>query len=185
MTDRFARIRRVALTGAILAATVVPGLAQEPSAAHVDAAKAAVEAIGATRQFDNILLGAALNLKRELIQLSPDQEAIISATVDETALNLAGRRGDLETEAARVYASYFTQEELNAIAEFYSSTAGQKLLAEGPKATRDVLRAADIWGRGIARDLASETNTALNARLGGTTDPNVAVDGTPQAPQTQ
>ena len=181
--------RRAAATLAV--ATVLAGGAMAPAAAqdvsetHLTAAREAVEAIGATRQFDNILLAAALNLKSQLIQTNPDKQDIISATVDETAIALAGRRGDLETEAARVYAAYFTEAELQAIAEFYNSDAGKKLIGEGPKATRDVLRAADIWSRGVARDLAEEAGKALETRLGGATEPNIAVDGTPQAPQTQ
>ena len=179
------------LTGRAIAAPVLvalalagPASAQDVSDAHLAAARDAVGAIGATQQFDNILLGAALNLKSQLIQTNPDQQAVISATVDEVALQLAGRRGDLETEAARVYANYFTEGELASIAEFYGSEAGQKLIANGPQATRDVLRAADIWGRGIGRDLAQSVGTVLQERIGGAA-PAQAPDGTPQAPATQ
>ena len=178
---------RSATVGFALAVTLsTSALAQDaPSASHLDAARSAIEAIGATRQFDSILISAALNLKSQLIQDNPDQEAIISATVDETALSLAGRRGDLESEAARIYATLFSEAELTTIAEFYRSDAGQKLIANGPAATRGVLQAADIWGRGVARDLAEATGTALRERIGGDAPTVTAPDGTPQAPQTQ
>ena len=176
--------RRMAGPLLVAAALVAPAAAQEIAESHLSAAREAIAAIGATSQFDNILLGTALNLKSELIQTNPDQQLIISATVDETALQLAGRRGDLETEAARVYANYFTEEELTGIAEFYNSEAGKKLLANGPQATRDVLRAADIWSVGIARDLAQSVGTVLQERLGGG-QPAQAPDGSVQAPATQ
>ena len=143
-------------------------VAQDVSESHLQAARQAITAIRATQQFDNILPAAALGLKSQLIQADPNLEPIISATVDEKAIELAGRRRDLETEAARVYANYFTEDELLTIAQFYGSEAGQKLLANGPIATRDVLRAADIWGRGVARDLAESVNTALDERAGQT-----------------
>ena len=184
----FARTHlRSAVAGLAFAAALCTGtFAQDaPSASHLETARSAIEAIGATRQFDSILISAALTLKSQLIQDNPDQETIISATVDETALSLAGRRGDLENEAARIYAALFTEEELAAIAEFYQSEAGKKLIAAGPTATRNVLRAADIWSRGVARDLAEATGAALRERIGSDA-PNVsAPDGTPQAPQTQ
>ena len=180
----FAKLAKSTAGGLALLVVATGAQAQDIDEAHLAAARDAVGAIRATQQFDNILLAAALNLKSQLIQTNPDLQDIISATVDETALSLAGRRGDLEDEAARVYAAYFSEEELRSIADFYASTAGQKLLAEGPKATRDVLRAADIWGRGIARDLAEEAGKALQARVGDT-EPSVAVDGTPEAPKTQ
>ena len=177
---------RAALAGmALLATLAAPARAQEPTSAHLDAARAAIGAIRATDQFDNILLAAGLNLKSQLIQANPDKQDIISATVDEVTLSLAGRRGDLENEAARVYANYFSETELAAIAEFYESEAGRKLLQSGPQATRDVLRAADIWSRGVARDLQEAVSDALSKRLGATGAPTVAEDGTPKAPQAQ
>ena len=181
-------LRALALTAALAtglgAVLAVPAAAQEVTESHLAAARDAIGAIGATSQFDSIILGAALNLKSQLIQANPDQQAIISATVDETALALAGRRGDLEAEAARVYANYFTEGELRAIADFYGTEAGQKLIANGPQATRDVLRAADIWSRGVARDLSVEAGKALNERLGGG-EATPAPDGSVQPPATQ
>lgn len=41
-----------------------PALAQEPSAEHLAAARGAIDAIGATNQFDAILPNAARNLKQ-------------------------------------------------------------------------------------------------------------------------
>jgi len=121
---------------------------------HLAAARAAISAIKATDQFDSILPGVARDLKGELIQKDPNLESIISTAVDEQALALAARRADLENEAARAYAVSFNEEELNAITGFYNSTAGKKLLSEGPIVTREVMKAASIWQRGIARDLA-------------------------------
>ena len=179
--------RAARVGGSILVAGMLalPAAAQEePSESHLAAARDAVGSIRATVEFDNILLAQALNLKSQLIQANPDQQATISATVDEVALQLAGRRGDLEAEAARIYANYFTEDELRSIADFYGSTAGEKLLANGPQATRDLLQAADIWGRGIARDLGVSVNEALNERLA-TGDATPTVDGSVQAPATQ
>ena len=166
------RITTTVCAGVTALLLLSPASAQEQvTASHLEAARAAISAINATSRFDNILPSTALSLKSQLIQDNPNLESVISATVDEKTLEIAGRRGDLETEAALVYATYFSEAELRAIADFYASEAGQKLLTEGPKATRDVLRAADIWSRGVARDLAESTGAALNERVGGTAEP--------------
>ena len=180
----FGKARAGVLSVALAAAFTATAFAQEPSAEHLQAARAAIDAIGATDQFDSILIGAALNLKTRLIQDNPNFETVIGATVDETALSLAGRRTDLENEAARIYAGLFTQEELQAIADFYSTEAGQKLIQAGPRATREVLRAADIWSRGVGRDLAEEVGTKLQERIANNAAVN-APDGTPQAPRVE
>lgn len=146
-----------------VAAMVQPVQAQDISETHLDAAHQAIAAIRATEQFDAILPNAARALKAELIQKNPDLQEIIIETVDETAIALASRRADLEREAALAYARVLSEEQLNQIAEFYNSEAGKKLIEVGPIATREVIQAAEIWQRGIARDLAAQTAEKLAA----------------------
>src|SRR5690606_25335399 len=109
---------------------------------------------------------ASQALKAELIQKNPDLVDLINATVEENALALAPRRADLEKEAALAYARVFSEEELKAVTTFYTSPAGQKLLTDGPIVTREVLKAADIWQRGVARDLAQNTGRQIQAAVG-------------------
>lgn len=161
---KFAGLGRIAAATVILSSfafgTAVK--AQEVTDEQLKAARAAIAAIGATAQFDNILPGLAERLKAGLIQDSPNYEDQISQTVDATALALAPRRADLEKEAATNYAKAFTVEELKAIADFYSSDVGKKLLKDGPIASRETNRAADIWAQGIARDLQKNASDELS-----------------------
>ncbi|WP_420962875.1 DUF2059 domain-containing protein [Brucella sp. IR073] len=149
------------LAALAMIAGVSAASAQEISESHLAAARQAIAAIDATEQFDAILPRAAQALKAELIQKDPNLEDVITKTVDEKALALAARRADLETEAARAYAKSFSEDELKAISAFYESPAGKKLIAEGPIVTREVLRAANIWQNGIARDLAQSVGETL------------------------
>ena len=135
--------------------------AQDVPPEHVQAARAAIAALGVTDRFDNILPNVSERLKVQLIQAYPNLEDTIASKVDEEALKLAPRRGDLEREAALVYAKAFTIDELKAMTEFYSSDAGKKLLKDGPIATRELVKAADIWTAGVARDLEKQANDAL------------------------
>ena len=155
----------VALGALALTATAgSPALAQDIAAPHLAAARSALSALHATDEFDIILPSAAQALKNELIQKNPDLQEIIIEVVDQTAFTLAARRGDLEREAATVYARAFSEGELTEIATFYTSAAGKKLLEQGANVTREVLMAADIWQRGIARDLAQQVGEELTKR---------------------
>lgn len=159
--------------------------AEEVTEDQIKAARATIEALGVTAQFDGILPAVAERLKAQLIQASPNFEEIISSTVDAKALALAPRRGDLERESATIYAKTFTTEELQAIAAFYSSEAGQKLLRDGPIATREMVKAADIWGAGISRDLAQESDKEMEKLIGEKikADPGVATTPAVETPQ--
>ncbi|WP_274628971.1 DUF2059 domain-containing protein [Arvimicrobium flavum] len=162
------RVRRTAAAVAAVAMVAVasPSFAQEISEAHMKAARAAVDAINATDFYDDILPNAAAALKRELIQKNPDLTPDITAIVDAKALELAGRRTDLEKESAMAYARVLSEEDLNAIAAFYTSPAGLNLLKDGPIVTREVAKAAEIWKNGIARDLAEQVGKQLEEKVG-------------------
>ncbi len=170
---RFSGLGRFASV-AVIAGGLFMGVsaqAQEISAEHVQAARAAITALGATDRLDNILPSISERLKAQLIQAYPNLEDKISETVDAEAIKLAPRRGDLEREAALVYAKAFSVEELNAISAFYTSDAGKKLLKDGPIAIRELMKAADIWTAGVARDLEKQANDALLKEVGTTEQP--------------
>ena len=138
----------------------------EISPSHLAAARAAIKAISATEQFDNILPNAATQVKSEFIPNNPDKENEISDMVDDRALKFASRRGDLENEIARIYARMFKEDELNQIAQFYTSEAGKKLLAQGPAATREMMQSAEVWRNGIVRDLRQSGMEGMNEIYG-------------------
>jgi len=140
-------------------------LAQAVSDSHLKEARAAIAAIHATDRFDAFLGNTARELKNELMRKDPNLERIISETVEEEAINLAARRSDLEKEVARIYAKYFTEEELKQIAAFYSSDAGKKLLSQGPNAVVDADGAYNIWRQGIAQDLAANVGRNLTQKM--------------------
>ncbi|MCX8999838.1 DUF2059 domain-containing protein [Rhizobiaceae bacterium BDR2-2] len=173
---RFAGVGRAAVIAVLLSgiAMTVPARAQEPSEEQIKAAREAITALGVTDQFDNILPMIAERLKAAHIQTYPDLQQQISDIVDEKALALVQRRADLERESAAIYAKTFSVQELNDIAAFYRTEAGKKLLKDGPIAMRELLRAADIWGAGIDRDL----NTSVAEELQKVVSAPVPAEGT-------
>ncbi len=158
--------RTLAATLIVSASLVSAAKAQDVSDEQIKAARAAIDAIGATAGFDNILPSLSMRTKSALIQASPNHEAEINAVVDEQALALAPRRADLEREAATTYAKTFSMEELKAISDFYTSPAGKKLLTDGPIATRGIMKAAEIWAAGVSRDLQVESGKKLETIIG-------------------
>lgn len=168
LAKRACRFGAVSALGLI--AALAPAGAQDISESHTRAARQAISAIDATDQYDEVLPQAARALKGELIRKNPNLVDVINATVDEETLALVSRRADLEREAALAYARVFSEDELGAIAEFYESPAGQKLIEDGPIVTREVTEAAEIWQRGIARDLAQNVGEKIEAEAGESID---------------
>jgi len=139
--------------------------AQEATPEHLEAARNALDALGITEQFDEILPNQADLVQSQLTQVYPNYHEMIDQVVTDTAISLASRRGDLENEAAQIYAKIFSQEELVALADFYNSDVGQKFIQYGPIAARELSQAGDIWARGIARDLNAQAQQDLSQRI--------------------
>ncbi|MDB5550531.1 MAG: hypothetical protein JWL86_515 [Rhizobium sp.] len=162
--SQFGKLTAAAIIVAGLGATAVRA-ADGVTPEQLKAARATIAAVGATTKFDVILPTIAEQLKQQLIQATPNFEPIINEVVDGKAIEFAKRRTDLENEAAKVYATSFTLEELNQITAFYTSPAGKKLIANGPIALRELNKAADIWATGVSRDLTKAASDAIEAKL--------------------
>ena len=150
----------ITLALSIMAST---SFAQDYSASHIAKAKEALNATKATESFDSILFKAAAQLKNQLTANSPDKADQISIVVDEEAIALAARRGDLENEAARLFASTFSEQELGELAGFFLTSTGKKYLEATPILARELTKSARIWANGINRDLAKNAQAKLAA----------------------
>lgn len=139
---------------AVTLAMPMAARAQEVAESHLSAARKAITATRATATFDSILFNASAGLKNQLSAKDPDKADSISNIVDEEAIALAARRGDLEGEAARLFANSFTEAELNEIAAFFGSETGTKYLTATPVLARELGKSARVWANGISRDLA-------------------------------
>lgn len=162
---QFFKILTISATLMFSGAHVHNAIAQDATAEHITAAKAALDALVVTDSFDSILPRAAEQIKANLTLANPNFSDDISIAVDDEAIKLASRRADLENEAANIYAKNFSIEELNAIATFYNSETGKKLLKASPAMGRELLRAAEIWGAGITRDLNEASSKVLSEKL--------------------
>ena len=162
---QFFKILTISATLMFSGAHVNNAIAQDATPEHITAAKAALDALVVTDSFDSILPRAAEQIKANLTLANPNFSDDISIAVDDEAIKLASRRADLENEAANIYAKNFSIEELNAISEFYNSETGKKLLKVSPGMGRELLRAAEIWGAGITRDLNEASSKVLSEKL--------------------
>ncbi|MTI16740.1 DUF2059 domain-containing protein [Rhodobacteraceae bacterium RKSG542] len=141
------------MAGAML---VAPVSAQETfSESHIAAAKAAINATRAAETFDNILPDVAEQTRTLFIRSNPAMSAEIDVVVNEVALQMVSRRGELDQVIYEVWARRFTEAELKQIAEFYNTEAGKKLAGLGGELSALSIGAAKQWGDVIATDMVA------------------------------
>jgi len=149
----FARMCWAVCIGAMCLASPQPASAQQPSAASVAAATEIVEAKGSMILFEPLVPGVIEQAKNVFLQTNPN----LSKDLNEVAANLrkqlALRLGNLKAEAAKTYASHFTEQELKDIAAFYKTPLGKKMIEEEPKIVDETLRMAQDWANRLSEEV--------------------------------
>jgi uncharacterized protein len=128
---------------------------QQPSAASIAAANEIIDAKGSMIIFEPLVPGVIEQAKNVFLQTNPN----LSKDLNEVAANLrkqlALRIGNLKTEAAKVYASRFSEQEMKEIAAFYKTPLGKKMVEEEPKIVDSTLRMAQDWANRLSEEVMS------------------------------
>ena len=108
---------------------------------------------GTTRIFDEVLPTIAEDSKNRFIRANPQMQLGIIAVVDKIAVQLVSRRPELDQYLARVWASGFSDEEMQELVDFYSSDVGKKFSGALPQILAVQTAAAQEWGKSVGEEL--------------------------------
>ena len=108
---------------------------------------------GTTRIFDEVLPTIAEESKNRFIRANPQMQLGIIAVVDRIAVQMVSRRPELDRYLARVWASGFTDEEMQELVDFYSSDLGKKFSGAFPQILAVQTAAAQEWGKSVGEEL--------------------------------
>jgi hypothetical protein len=146
---------------AIASLSAVPAAAQEFSESHLAAARLAAINSPLAKDLDTVLPLLVERVQSRLISLRPDLHEVIAETVQGVALRLAARRADLDSAAALVWAREFTEEELQTIADFYTSPAGRKFVEVGPRLGTATIQTVENWTSRVGEELLDKSREEL------------------------
>ena len=146
---------------------------------------------GTGRTFDELLPNIAAQTKNAFIRANPQMQLGIIEMVDRNALSLVSRRTELDEDFAKVWASGFTEEEMEELIEFYSSETGKKFAELHPQLLTVEMATAQTWGRALLAELTQKVQTELRATMaaeqqslqGSSAAPAPSLPAAPAAPQ--
>lgn len=164
MTFIRSSLRAVALAISLAIGFAATAQAEEVTDAHLAAALDAVHAAKTSKGFDNLLPLLSQQTQNKLIRIRPDQHQLIAQVVDAEALALVARRADLDNDVARIWAKYFSEDELVAITAFYKSPAGSKLAEIGPKVVGETLQSVKGWSDRVGEELFEKSREDLKKK---------------------
>jgi len=156
---------RSALAAAFMALAAAGAVhAQEKSPAHLEAAMRAAAVAPNVGDFDALLPFISEQVQNRLIRVRPDLFREIATVVEEQAVEMSDRRLVLDQTIARIWASGFTEAELDQIAAFFGSDLGAKYKRLLPQVGEKVLQASRDWTNRISEDLYQASLQAMRDR---------------------
>jgi len=151
------------------AAPAAPAAAAAParpaaSPAALLLAKELIDLKGAAAAYDPLVNGVIQYHSNFFMQTNPNLAKDLDAVAQKLAGDLAPRKVEMQQELTRIYASFFSEQELKDALAFYRSPLGQKLIAEEPKAMEASMQAADDWSRRFAAEVDAKFRAEMQKR---------------------
>jgi hypothetical protein len=124
-----------------------------------------VEASGMSRLYDEILPTVAEETKNSFIRANPQMQLGIISIVDKIAVDMVKRRPELDRYLARIWASGFSDAEMQGLIDFYTSDVGKAFAIQLPKILGIQTIASQVWGRTISAEMAQRVQEQLRAAV--------------------
>jgi hypothetical protein len=159
-----ARLLAIAIAALAIAAITVPTRAQAPDPARLAAAKDMMEASRVDKQFEQVIPLLLDRLKESFRTIAPDKHGVIDGVFEQMQSKFISRRAELLDEIAAVYAQKLEAAEMKAVAEFYRSPVGSRLIDAQPQIMQESMMAGQRWGQRIGREIEEEARRELKRR---------------------
>jgi uncharacterized protein len=141
-----------------------PNATHQPSQASILLAKQILQIKHADNIFVPLIRGVVVKTRDFFMATN----FMWSKDLNEVAANLetqySARTGELLTDAARIYASHFSESELKQLLAFYQSPLGQKVIAEEPKAADESMQMASSWADNFSEDVMAKMRAEMKKR---------------------
>jgi hypothetical protein len=159
-----ARILALAFLALAWSAIASVAQAQAPDPERLAAAKEMMEASRVDRQFAQVIPLLLDRLKESFSRVAPERREIIENVFEQMQSKFVSRRSELLDEIAVLYAQRLEAAEMRAVAEFYRSPVGSKLIDVQPEIMQESILAGQRWGARIGHEIEEEARRELKRR---------------------
>jgi hypothetical protein len=153
-----------ALALSLALGAAAPALAQEIAPEQLALARKYVDLTDKAGIYEAVLAQTAAQTSKLLSQQSPE----ITDKIDEAIVKVLdlykGKKDDLFNQFARVYATTFTQDELQQIVTFYESPTGKKLADSSFQINAGIRRVMQVYTYNFGSEFVSKVRADLKAQ---------------------
>lgn len=161
------RCLAIALAAALVVGQAAPALAQkvpEADPAAIAAARALMDAAGATRQFDAVVPALVHQMTDIFVQQQPAHEKTIREAFTGIAVRMSERKDELLVEIAKLYAQQFSIGELQELTQFFTSDVGKRFVDKQLVILPQSMAIGQRWGARIGSEVDAEMRKELRKR---------------------
>jgi uncharacterized protein len=138
--------------------------AHPPSPAAILLAKQILETKHAEQLFQPMIRGVVIKTRDAFMQTNFMWGKDLNEVAAEIEKEYEPRSKELLDDAARIYASHFSEAELKQLLVFYQTPLGQKVITEEPKALDESMTMAGTWADDFSQDVVNKMRDEMKKR---------------------
>jgi hypothetical protein len=135
-----------------------------PSASAIATARELVETKGGGAMFDPVIISVVEQTKAALIQTNPQLAKDLNDVSTQLRTEFAPRRDELITQAAKLYAERFSDQELKDMLAFYKSPLGKKMTSVEPQVLDETFNYIQQWGQGTSVEVMNRFRAEMKKK---------------------
>ena len=136
----------------------------QPTPVAIALAKEIIAAKATSAGFDAVGPSVIERAKNNYLQLNPALSRDLNEVAAKLKADYAPRFGEPLNEAARVYASKFTEQELKDILGFYKTPTGKKVVVQEPLIIEESLGAVDRWAQTLTEEIVGKFRAEMKKK---------------------
>jgi hypothetical protein len=157
-------VRAAVLTVGLVAGSSVAMAQQQPSAGAMSTARELIAVKGATGLYDTIIPGVVEQAKNLFLRTNPGLSKDLNEVAAKLKADYAARNAELRNNVVRIYASYFTEQELKDALAFYKTPVGRKLIEHEPKILEQSMSETQAWANKLSEEIVVKMRAEMKKK---------------------
>ncbi len=153
--------RSLGFAALVVTAVAGPVAAQEVAPEQLAMARKYIDLTDRGGVFETTVVEIGIDTMRQIVTQNPEIQEQTSDVIGEVIKEYNGRKGELLDQFARIYAIYFSMEELTEIVAFYESPTGQKLAKANSDLNTDIRRVLQVYTNNLRTEFFAKVRAGL------------------------
>ena len=162
--DRFAEVSALRWRCLTFFAVTVSAPAAEPSPQAVATAQELIKLKGAARSYEQGLISIIEQAEYSFLQNNPMLQNELNASAIQVRKDMQPELDRLVNHVAALYASHFTEKELQDILAFYKSPLGEKLVKVEPEVLTQSIDYTKQWAAKVSNQVVAKMREEMHKR---------------------